>query len=444
MDKVLITLIHESKMYFDFHFLETYYSIDYFEFHIHDDFVDLDGFQNKIINNNYAFVILPPVLNLINSQNEYVLEKINELAEKYSDTIFVNLDVRFPGVSFDKDKLKLFTKKIVCINDYETNEFENSIEIPLLGILNQDSLTQFSHIGNPFLKFFGAFNLNDFHNREYDIMLKCGKPKITRIVTAALLLKHNLNNFYTNISFSNEPNARQYEYDVDVFYNSILEKTSWDALDKDIKTYIKKIPIETYLGANSDPSKMKIQVDSGNFGYTMDVNSYAEMYLESETCDLKKINTYKNLVAFTEKTFNNFFYFKIPLAIDTRNNINYLKKIGFQFPITPCIIDSDDTLEIFYSKVDSWIDSLKRYNFKEMWNGMYYKFPFDGPLHKNHQLCKEFMYYKKDGDSKYVTSKLQYLTTYLFIEKYIPDKLEKIINWDYQSFLFLKEKKLIE
>jgi hypothetical protein len=380
-----------------------------------------------------------------------LFEKLNQIRKLSKNTKFVIFDVLFPSVNRDKEFEKKWRDNFIVISDYKTNEFENSIEVPLLGILNQDMITQGKFTGYPHLKYHQIINYHDFKNRPFDLMFKVGKPKISRVILSATLLKHELKNLYTNISFSSEPNASKFDYNLDAFYNALLSysderhKEYSDDVPNELINFIKKIPIETNIGINF--SKMDIRYKNPNqlhnqLGYTADATSCAEIYMESITCDFKTLNLYPELVAYTEKTFNNFFYYRIPLVVDSKNNIEYLENIGFKFPIKPCYIDGDDTIETLYQKLNGWIGELKKYDFRKMWEEMFYEFPFQSPLHYNHLLYREFMPEKK-SHRKTIFSKPQYLVTYLFIEKYLPDKLKTFIQWDYQTYLFLKDKNLI-
>jgi hypothetical protein len=281
---------------------------------------------------------------------------------------------------------------------------------------------------------------NDFENKTFDVMFKVGKPKFLRLVLSALIIKYNLKNHFTNISFSSEPILRDDEYDINKFWNNVTSNHDWSYTD--LSDYLKKIPIQTYLGASS--SLTKTNKISKKAGYTFDLNSYAEIYMESDTCSIGQLEKYPNLVSFTEKTFNNFFHYKIPLAVDTRNNIEYLRNIGFKFPIEPCYIEENDDHVTFYNKLDSWVRRISNWDFKKVWEDMYYSVDTRSALHNNHFLCKQFLSVQ-DYQSKEekITSKPQYIATYKFIEMCLKDSLDNFINWDYQTYLFLKNKKLL-
>lgn len=446
--KILINSFDKApcEKFIDVDFFQKYCKVDYFE----NNFDDKDyflKFQEKIKSENYDFVITQKIVG-----QPLLFEQLYEITKLNQNTKFVILDVLFPGVNRDKEIEKEWRNNFIVISDYKTNEFVDSIEVPLLGVLNQDHITQSVHRGNPHLKYHQIINYHDFKNRPFDLMFKVGKPKINRLVLAGTLLKNKLKNSYTNISFSSEPNTSKFLYNVDIFWDLIFsysDNNPYKFLDKmpdELVEWIKKVPIETNLGLNLSKTDIQYPAVRGlhNYlGYTADATSCAEIYMESITCDTRDLNTYKDLVAYTEKTFNNFFYYKIPLAVDSKNNIDYLKNIGFQFPIEPCYIDGDDTVESLYEKLNDWLSKLKKYNFREMWEEMFFEFPFVNPLHSNHLLYREFMYEKK-SHRKTIFSKPQYLATYLFIENYLPEKLEKFIQWDYQTYLFLKSKNLIK
>lgn len=422
----------ECENFIDVDFFQTCCKVDYFIEDIHDKNYFLKLFE-KIKSENYDFVIMQKITN-----QPVLFENLNKIKKLNKNTKFVILDVLYPSVNRDKEYEKKWRDNYIVISDYKTGEFENSIEVPLLGILNQDIITQHSFRGYSHLKYHQINNYYDFKNRPFDLMFKVGKPKINRVILSAALLKHKLKNLYTNISFSSEPNASKFDYNLDIFWNTIFSENIPDELIE----FIKKIPIETNLGLNFSETDIRYRKANHGLGYTADATSCAEIYMESITCDFKTLNLYPELVAYTEKTFNNFFYYRIPLAVDSKNNIDYLKNIGFKFPIEPCYIDGDDTIETLYKKLNVWIDKLKKYDFREMWEDWFFGFPFDNPLHYNHLLYREFMQEKK-SHRKTIFSKPQYLATYLFIEKHLPDKLEAFIQWDYQTYLFLKNKNLI-
>ena len=283
------------------------------------------------------------------------------------------------------------------------------------------------------------FNNPEFSNRKYDIMCRMGKPKPVRLLLSLLLLKHELDNVYTNVSYSREHSITNHDDGmVDLKHRGL-----YDIADKfNLNDSIDKLKIESYLGSmyNVDNTKFK-NITHFGLDYTVDFNSCAEIYTESITNDLKTVTNYPNLIAFTEKSFSCFFDFKIPLPVDSRANIEYLENIGFKFPIKPCYIEPNDTLEIMYNKINEWIINLKKYNFKELWHKWVFLPPFESPLHHNHDLINEFM--QKMNVDRDKTSKPQYITTYKFIEKFFPKFLDDYKKWDYQTYLFLKDKKLI-
>lgn len=427
--KILITS-KECEKFIDVEFFQNFCNLDYLNIDFYDK-LSLLNFVKKVKTDEYDFVFIENIM-----KNTEVFEKFSNLTSGINSTKFVILDAMHPSANLDKEGEKKERGDYILICDYKLNQFENSIEVPILSVLNQDIITQAPFIGFPHLKYHQISNYHSFNNRNFDIMFKVGKPKPTRVILSASIIKNELKNSYTNISFSLEPGGNF--SNLEDFWESLLDNCNY----YDLVPYIKKIPIQTFLGIKNTKSNIKYQSDNINLGYTTDISSYSEIYMESVTCELNIIKNYPELIAYTEKTFNNFFYYKIPLAIDTKNNIDYLKKIGFKFPIEPCYIDESDDDLTFYNKVDDWCKNLKNYNFKEMWERMFFKFPFSNPLHDNHLLYREFMQEIKPH-RKTIFSKPQYLATYLFIEKYLPNMKDKFINWDFQTYLFLSNKDLI-
>lgn len=389
-----------------------------------------------ILNNNVD-VIISPCFDACqtSAQISKFFDKI-KLHPNTKHIPIVLLHVMFPSVrniSYEENIRKGF----IYLTDFATNHFDNCIEVPLLGILNFDTINYLMSNGCRIEKQFLSSQVEDMYEREYDVKFKIGKPKPVRVLTALMLLKHDLHNFYTNVSYSNEiSNCGTYD---DVI-NDLKQELDVDKYE--LSEYLDKIKIESYLGASTGKTKIKWPANERPLlGYTVDFNAYAEAYTESITNDLTTNNTYPNLVSFTEKTFNTFFYYKIPLVVDTKSNINYLKTIGFKFPINPCIIEPNETLDSLAIKLEEWCVYLKTFDFKELWNEWYYTPNLkESPLRQNHNLIYELMQY---NDSDYHMSIPQYASTYKFIEKLFPDKLEDYKNWDNPTYRFLTKRKLL-
>lgn len=373
-----------------------------------------------------------------NKERGEFFDKI-KLHPNTQDIPIVLLHTMYPSVE-TKEKEEKIRNGFIYLTDFATNYFDNCIEIPLLGVLNFDTIN-FPQTTHGVEKKFLSSQFEDMYQREYDIKFKIGKPKPVRVLTALMLLKHNLNNLYTNVSYSNEiSDCGTYD---DVMDDLHLELDS-EIIDKyELSNYFDKIKIESYLGAINGKTKIKYNTEQRpNIGYTADFSAYSEVYTESETCNLKKIKEYPKLTAFTEKSFTTFFYFKIPLAVDTKYNIDYLTQIGFKFPIKPCVINSYDTLDSLAKKLEEWCVYLKTFDFEELWNKWYYAPSLkDSPIRQNHHLICELMNYMSENQQG--MSIPQYQSTYKFIEKIFPNKLEDYKNWDNPKYRFLTKRGLL-
>jgi hypothetical protein len=357
-------------------------------------------------------------------------EMVNDI-QNYIPVLIV--DVYFPNVTL-KDE---YTGNTFILKDSSMGGVSpNIIEVPLLGVVNFDMLHIHKHNGNPYAKQFVIKEYDEFYNRTYDIMCKLGKAKPIKLLTTLLAVKNNLNNSYINISFSKENSIKNID-DIDNILNNNINA---DIINKfDLKEESERVLIGSYLG--SLYSKGKLNCTSGYKDYNVDFNSYSEIYVETLTCELNNIQNSPELLAFTEKTFNNFFDFKIPLAVDTPAQINFLKQIGFEFPIPPCYLEVSDTLETIYDKIDKWMAGLNHFDFKTIWEDMIYDKDSNSPLHKNHKLIYELL--SNNNNLQYWYSKPMYQSTYKVIEKIFPNLLETYRNWDYQTYLWFKNKNLL-
>lgn len=414
-------------------------SIKYFSYTTHEniknlyDLIDIDNTDILIIEDFWekdAIIISNMIL---------FLEKIR--LKKNINILLI--DMYYPSIKHEINDEIIRRKNVTLMTDFSLNTFENSIEIPLLACLNFDSHHIINYQGNPDMKRFIMFHNPDFTQRAYDVMYTAGKPTTIRLLINLLLLKHKLNNTYTNISFSQEHSVVNYDTIL-----GLLNSSGLDMLEEKFGLIeeAKNLNFESYLGSLYVQNQKNFHFDS-KADSTVDFNSYAQIYTESLTNYLNVVNQYPEIVAFTEKTFNVFFDFKIPLPVDTTTNINYLKKLGFKFPIEPCYIEPTDTLDTMYQKINKWILGLKKYDFKELWNEWMFNTPsdingFDSPLHENHKLISKFMQ-TVDNDTGNFSSKPQYIATYKFLQKFFPHFLENYTKWDYQTFLYLKNKKLI-
>jgi len=419
------------KQIFDVTYLRTICdTINYYTFD------DAKNIYKDVIGNDVDLLIFSEIYKISKEKNSKLFSMIEEV-KKVSNVRMLSADVFFPNRSPSIEYEVSKRKDMTILADSYVTGLENSIDIPMLGVMNFDMLHFNILNGNPTLKQFIIHQYPEFTNRKYDVMCKLGKPKPLRLLITLLLLKNKLTNSYTNISFSTENSINSSEDIESQLYhsefNNIVEEYN---LHKESKELL----IGSYLGSLYSESKLKFGTKLKN--YNVDFNSYAEIYTESITCELDIIKLYPNLVAFTEKTFNNFFDFKIPLPIDTKPNIDYLKNIGFQFPIEPCYIDSDDDMDSMYNKINEWMQGLKKYDFKQLWNDWFYRTPFDSPLHNNHKLIVEFMQ-TRNPKTGLIYSKPQYISTYKLLEKFFPNMIGDYINWDKQNYLFLKDKNLL-
>ena len=418
------------KSVFDIEYLNTICNINYYKLH------QLKVLYKDIKGNDIDLIIFSEIFRIYDSNSELFL-MINEI-RKISKVRMLSIDVNYPSRDILKENEINKRKEMVILADSYVGGLDNSIDVPMLGALNFDNLHFNILNGRPTLKEFLMYQYPEFTDRTYDIICKLGKPKPLRILITLLLLKNKLNNLYTNISFSRESSMNTPEE-----LESYLRECRLDSIIEEFGLYraSKELLIGSYLGSTYSKNKINFS-NKRPSDYNVDFNSYAEIYTESITCELDTIKVYPDLVAFTEKTFNNFFDFKIPLPIDTKINIDYLKKIGFQFPIEPCYIESDDTLDELYVKINKWIKNLKQYDFKKMWNEWFYDAPFESPLHINHKLIVEFMQTRRDYTG-FMKSKPQYIATYKLLERFYPDMVSNYKDWDNQTYLFLKRKELL-
>jgi hypothetical protein len=422
---------------FDIGYLNTICSnINYYTFD------DTKKIYKDVIGNEIDLIIFPEIYKRAPKIISNIFILIDEL-KKISNVRMICTDVYFPNRGSIEDEILKRKDMIILSDSYidastlYVDTIDRSIDIPMLGVLNFDMLHFHQINGNPTLKEFVINQYPEFTNRNYDVMYKMGKPNPIRLLIALLLIKHNLNNHYTNLSFSTENSIHTYDdIELSLYHQSFNKIIDEYGLEKAGN----KLLIGSYLG--STYSKTKLNFGKRQPQYNVDFNSYAEIYTESVTSDLAKIKEYPSVVAFTEKTFNNFFDFKIPLPIDTKTNIDYLKNIGFEFPIEPCYMDSDDDMDSMYIKLNKWMKELKKYDFKQLWNDWFYNSPFDSPLHNNHKLILEFMQ-TRNPNTGLMYSKPQYISTYKLLEKVSPPSLNDYINWDRQTYLFLKDKKLL-
>jgi hypothetical protein len=413
------------------------------------DNIDEDVFNDMfkwILKNNVHVIITEPFWSLPNP------EEINKFFDKIREHSHLNhipivyMHVMFPSVrniSYEENSRKGF----IYLTDFATNQFDNCIEIPLLAVANMDDCIYPDVCNQRNEKQFISNQFEDMYEREYDIKLKIGKPKTTRVLTALMLLKYDIYNFYTNVSYSKEvSDPGTYEEVLEflkIDLDDVGEFDSISIIDKyKLSEYFDKIKIESYLGPQYGNGKMYTSRKKlPDLGYTVDFNSYSEVYTESISCEIKINTLYPKLISFTEKTFNNFIFNKIPLAVDTKDNIDYLKKIGFKFPIEPCYLLPEDTYDDIAMKLEKWCIYLKTFDFKELWHKWYYAdYVHLSPLRHNHNLIYTLMRYT-EGD--YQMSVPTYASTYKFIEKLFPDKLEDYKNWDNPKYRFLIKKGLI-
>ena len=396
--------------------------------------------RDIILNNDFDVYVLKDFSKLRRDLIVELKTILDDIVNETNVNILI-VDTFYPAVEQTRDYEIFKRKNITFLSDYALNEFENSIEIPMLSILNFDIHHMNNFQGRPHFKKFVMFHNLEFSNRKFDVMCRMGKPKEIRLLISLLLLKHNVNNSYINVSYSQETSISNYEEGISSLtsagFDELIEKYNLHDIKNDLK-------IESYLGSMYNIDELKFKNVSKQMGldYTVDFNSCAEIYTESITNELKNINQYPKLVAFTEKTFAPFFDFKIPLPVDSLSNIKYLENLGFKFPITPCYIEQNDTLDTIYQKLNEWIIELKKYDLRKLWNEWVFCPPFESPLHENHNLVCEFMQ-KQNTQTKDMESKPQYIATYKFIEKFFPNFLEDYKKWDYQTYLFLKDKKLI-
>ena len=413
-----------------------------------DTFEDISA-QKEVIDaiesTKYDLIISPPFSRC--QMHVEVAKFYRNIKSKYHISIYI-LDILFPSIETHEVELNN-RDGFTYITDFSTNYFENCIELPLLGVLNFDTICMHFLNGecNSKNTFISTF-YDEYVDRVYDVKFKIGKPKSLRAITSLLLAKHDLNNSYTNLSYSKEPShldgLEEIKEDLNCngSYLELYEKYG-------LSEHIDKISISTYLGAQLAPSRLDWKVGNvrtNGLGYTTDFNAYAEIYLESISSDMETMELYPDLVSFTEKSFNCFFFHKIPLAIDTQSNIDYLTKLGFKFPIEPMIIYPGESMEDIVENIDIWIKNLKKINFKEKWNEYYFTTEFvNSPLHHNYKIITDLMQTKRGqfgntGDSHSIP---QYHATYELIKEIEPEKLVSYINWDYQKYKYLLEAKII-
>lgn len=117
-----------------------------------------------------------------------------------------------------------------------------------------------------------------------------------------------------------------------------------------------------------------------NTGYTCNNNtsivptfiSCAEISFESITGRLHNFDKRdENFACLTEKHLQMFYSLTIPLIIDNSGTINYLKSMGFEFIIDPCVIDidRDEYLDTEWTQnLRQWMEYLKTQDFRALWD----------------------------------------------------------------------------
>jgi hypothetical protein len=354
----------------------------------------------------------------------------------------IYFDIKFPEIykennSYNTQLSKIEKTNIHCISDYAYDGSINLIGNPLLGMHNFEEHFFTGNNYNKYERDFISSTYDEFLNRKFDVVLKIGKPKnYIRNILLLLYIKHNIKNSFQCCSFSQEAGENiNYTMPIDWYYKEINVENIINKFS--LNSEYEKINFGTYLGT---PHRINaIFGDKFKKNYIVDFNSYSEIYFESITSQPNCLK-YKGLKSFTEKTFKIFYAYKLPLVVDTFDNINYLKNLGFEFFYEPCILEENDTIDVIYKKINNWLLILKTFDFKEEWNKQITD--FNSSLHNNARLCKYLMK-KTDYNSNFSKSIPTYLTTYQLFDLFYKNMLDDYINWDKQSYLFLKEKKLV-
>jgi len=402
------------------------------------DFDNIDTILDSYSEDEVSLIITD---NFFQKKNEdkwdYFLQIFNNLKNKFGvEAILTN--ILFPNYFLTKEIEEIVEKNFIIVTETQYGNYKNRISIPLIGIWNLEYQI-FDNYQGAVQKEFLSNITDDMFNRKFDFSLTLGKPKsYFRILLLLLAAKQSFKKSIVNCSFSIEHHISDND-SIDMIRNHSDWKYVMDKFD--LHDEFDKIGFSSYLGAIFSKNKSNKRY---GFNPWIDFSSHSDIYVESLTSENETFQKWPNIVVFTEKTFQNFYGKTIPLALDTKTNIDYLKKLGFEFPIPPFYIQ-DEPLEKTHDRLLEWFDKIAKYDFDKLWHQWMFD-DLNSPLHKNFNLTRTFMTEEVDSPSIgfYTFSKLQFLVMYKFYEITSKSMLEEYKNFDYQNYLYFRDLGLID
>jgi hypothetical protein len=406
---------------------------------LHKNFSEIFDIEKLLQLYNVEYVFIKKLLIEENNCNLHKLMQLLKFVKIQKGIHVIFVDIFHPSVPINKVIEKEIEENFYLINDVIYGNFKNRITIPLINTKIHQHLMYDYWPSNLYFHTFLSSISEDYLNPQYNIMLRGGKP--IHDIRKILLLKSIkadfeksfINcNFYNQVNDSSDINSLKY----DVF-KDICNKYG-------LNEELEKLESSTYLGVSFSKNKSNKRLGR-NTQY--DINACGEIYTESLTVDLDLIKKYPNMVSFTEKTFQTFASYKIPLPIDTFSNIQYLKEIGFQFPVEPFYIDEYDSFDDLVNGIDKWLSVIKELDIRKLWNDWMFD-DKDSPLHNNKFLLNTLSFKNENASIsagyEYTFSIIQYLIMYNIFKKTNPSILEEYVNFDYQSYDILKKLSLIK
>lgn len=394
-------------------------------------FKNFDNLNNN--DENWFFFIGNIFIKLEGEKINYnnFFEQLKNIKTNNKKSKFINIDLLYPSIENKNILEELKEKYLITIQETKYGNFTNRIQEPILGILNFQNIWNEDFIGELYFSTFFMITNDEFVDRKYDIMMNIGKPR-EHIRQLLILLMSKIKNekIYSNCSFSNEC-----RFDKNTTYDDLINEFNFykNSILYGLDNYFKKIKFCTHIHSHFYKSKINYQNTHGKVG---DFSSYAQIYTESLTCQDYVLKKWPELISYSEKTFSNFYSYKIPIPIDTEENINYLKNLGFKFPIKPFFIKPNCEINEYKEDLEVYLKELQKTNIKDLWFD-FIKDP-NSPLHNNYKILKSYMF--ENGKS----NPLSFLITYKILFKLKKQWINNLIKFDNQTYCFLKNKKLIK